>query len=1340
MAVFSDPLAIGKVTTADQAFKIQRGDQTIELSEGDFIYLDDVISAGGTAVGIAFADETTMSVDPNSTMVIDDFVYDPEDPTTGSMSANVIEGNFSFVSGQIAKVGNDAMTVTTPVLTIGVRGTQVAGKANTEGEDNEIVLLPNSDGTVGQIMIANQSGEVLLTKPYEATIIANAYVAPTVPVVLPKEEVLKKFATTISTTRKTEAKAEVERDTEEAVREKEKAEDEQEELEEEKEELEEEAEALEEEKEELEEKIEELEEEAEEAAEEQEEVEEEAKEVVEKKEKAEEKKEEVLEELEQLEDELADASVQERAAIEKELEKLEEEFEEIEEEVAEIEKEIEVVEEKKKVVKKKVEQIEKDFVEAKEDFVEIEQKAEIVEKEVQQVIEQELVIEQEIKMVEQKFEAIVEKFEVFQEEYVQEFEDFIPEAEIKQFLQEAPEELVKDFQENIIEKLEEENEVIRIEKEVEEQELQEKSEEDPFSEENVEEKLEEIDDGINELKETEQELNDKGKQLQNVEEELREEQEELEKESREIQEKGEALNEKNRELEEREQQAIEDGDREALEELQQEFDALDKEQSDLYEQSQELDKEFDAVSEQFQDLSEEYQDLSAEYQELDQEFRDFDDMANNNNFFSNVDNKELDIKTGMDEFNSQVRPEDQVLVDVDDFIAQEKANVLENSEYAQEAENFFSNDNVLLNNDISQQVQDLIVINFQYLDEYVLGVGHNINTLDDYENDQWGDDDHIYDTIDANAELYQLSLESDYWFDIWVQQQVADNINVAPWLNLQGDVTKAEATAVDSLLFSFGASDANGDRLTYSIFNDPTGKLRIEGQNVYLNEAFSVTDDTLYQIVLKVQDPYGASDVDHIYLTVENNHAPVISQDYDISVAEDVSVGEDIASIPALSASDAEGETIAWSITAGNDSNLFTINSSTGLIETAAALDYETATSHTLTVTATDAFGNTSTVNQVINITDVADDANDPAGWVTAGDGSAGDYKQKIAFVGSGDGADIITELGHTAEAYNANNLNTYNVIAYYNSYNGSYQTNPFGTALTSWVNDGGVLVMYDRWVNDSGNDSNLPGHDGNVVTTRSINSSSESGSYQIVDEDTSNLLKYGPGGIMVDDTSGWGTDVAGDHSGDNWLGEFNIGGGANTNHGYMTNLDSDVLGLATNDNTSQYVDAVWAHGDGAVYYSTTPTDAYIGGGFAENDAWDAYALNSLHYATSLIFDGYSVLKGTSDNEIMYGTTGDDTFTPGTGADEIWTGNGSDTIKYTALDQSDLDGDNDVILDYTIGSDSIDISAITGGASVSRTLVNGTLFKIDTNNDNTYDMQWDLDDYTGTADQVTVVT
>jgi Ca2+-binding RTX toxin-like protein len=188
-----------------------------------------------------------------------------------------------------------------------------------------------------------------------------------------------------------------------------------------------------------------------------------------------------------------------------------------------------------------------------------------------------------------------------------------------------------------------------------------------------------------------------------------------------------------------------------------------------------------------------------------------------------------------------------------------------------------------------------------------------------------------------------------------------------------------------------------------------------------------------------------------------------------------------------------------------------------------------------------------------------------------------------------------------------------------------------------------------------------------------------------------------------------------------------------------MTNLDSDVLGLSTTSNTGHYVDAVWAHGDGAVYYSTTPTDYYIDRTFTENDAWDAYALNSLHYATSMIFDGYSQIDGTSSADQLYGTAGDDVFWSKDGADEIWSGNGSDTFKYTQTYQTDP-GSNDVILDFDYQNDKIDISAITGGASVSRTLTNGTLFKLDTDNNGSYEMQWDLDDYTGTADQVNVVT
>ena len=301
---FDDPNAIGKITTADLPVVVQRADQFVELQKGDLIYLNDVIDAKDGSVGIAFKDDSSISVDPGAKMVIDNFVYDPAEPTVGSMNANIITGNFSFISGQIAKTGNDAMQVTTPVLTIGVRGTQVAGKANQDGEENEIVLLPNEDGTVGQVMITNQSGSVLLTEAFQATTIATALQPPTVPVILPKEIVLKKFAKTIATTKKTKKLRETEKEAEEAAKEKVEAEGEKEELEEEKEELEEEAEELEEEKEQLEEEAEALEEEAEALEEEKEQIEEQAEAIEEEKEQVEEQAEQLEEKAEELEKKL----------------------------------------------------------------------------------------------------------------------------------------------------------------------------------------------------------------------------------------------------------------------------------------------------------------------------------------------------------------------------------------------------------------------------------------------------------------------------------------------------------------------------------------------------------------------------------------------------------------------------------------------------------------------------------------------------------------------------------------------------------------------------------------------------------------------------------------------------------------------------------------------------------------------------------------------------------------------------------------------------------------------------------------------------------------------------
>lgn len=66
------------------------------------------------------------------------------------------------------------------------------------------------------------------------------------------------------------------------------------------------------------------------------------------------------------------------------------------------------------------------------------------------------------------------------------------------------------------------------------------------------------------------------------------------------------------------------------------------------------------------------------------------------------------------------------------------------------------------------------------------------------------------------------------------------------------------------------------------------------------------------------------------------------------TVVEDVAVGTTVIT------SDLDADPLTFSITSGNSAGLFAMGANTGIVATARALDYETTTSHELTVTVTD--------------------------------------------------------------------------------------------------------------------------------------------------------------------------------------------------------------------------------------------------------------------------------------------------------------------------------------------------------------------------------------------------
>jgi hypothetical protein len=191
----ADP--IGIVMTSTGTVTVERADGTVDqLSAGDPVYEDDVLTTGdGSTVGIRFQDDSRFSLGEEGRMELDTFVYDAG-AGTGSSLIDVAQGSFAFVSGMIAKTGDDAMSVQTPVATIGVRGTTVAGDVGPDGQ-TEVTLLPDTDGTLGEIAVFNQSGLQIMFDAFQRVDIGGSDIAPTAPRTIEPSELRPDIADTV---------------------------------------------------------------------------------------------------------------------------------------------------------------------------------------------------------------------------------------------------------------------------------------------------------------------------------------------------------------------------------------------------------------------------------------------------------------------------------------------------------------------------------------------------------------------------------------------------------------------------------------------------------------------------------------------------------------------------------------------------------------------------------------------------------------------------------------------------------------------------------------------------------------------------------------------------------------------------------------------------------------------------------------------------------------------------------------------------------------------------------------------------------------------------------------
>jgi hypothetical protein len=120
--------AVGRVKSIEGNATITTGGAKTTASVGSPLHEGDLIETGAnSSIGVSFKDDSIVSLGASSRLAVDRFFFEPAQEKYG-FAARMARGTAYFVSGGIAKLSPESVAVTTPVGTIGVRGTRFVVK------------------------------------------------------------------------------------------------------------------------------------------------------------------------------------------------------------------------------------------------------------------------------------------------------------------------------------------------------------------------------------------------------------------------------------------------------------------------------------------------------------------------------------------------------------------------------------------------------------------------------------------------------------------------------------------------------------------------------------------------------------------------------------------------------------------------------------------------------------------------------------------------------------------------------------------------------------------------------------------------------------------------------------------------------------------------------------------------------------------------------------------------------------------------------------------------------------------------------------------------------------
>lgn len=128
VAAAAQSTGVGYVKTVTGDAWVTTSGQRVKAAPGTEVSIGSQIkTAPGGSLGVTFKDNTVMSFGPDTEMTVDAYLYAPAQGQL-QLGTSLVKGSLNYVSGVIAKLKPEAVTVKTPSGIIGVRGTQFLAK------------------------------------------------------------------------------------------------------------------------------------------------------------------------------------------------------------------------------------------------------------------------------------------------------------------------------------------------------------------------------------------------------------------------------------------------------------------------------------------------------------------------------------------------------------------------------------------------------------------------------------------------------------------------------------------------------------------------------------------------------------------------------------------------------------------------------------------------------------------------------------------------------------------------------------------------------------------------------------------------------------------------------------------------------------------------------------------------------------------------------------------------------------------------------------------------------------------------------------------------------------